>query len=209
MELDHLKDLWQQQETEKVPEDPRLLLGKKSLGPIAKMKRNLLIELIVVVLTYGLAIIYFFLASAGRLDSLAWVYLFLAIVFIVYFARKNRLLNEMECMSCQVKSNLSKQVTVLEKYVKFYMISGTVIVPMLALYTYYILIPQLHFVNGNSNTPETDSTLILNALLWISGTILLTFSFYFLNKWYVKKLYGNHIAKLKLMLEQMEERGGY
>lgn len=209
MELDNLKDLWQQQEPEKMPEEPRLLLGKKSNGPIAKMKRNLFIELIVVVLTYGLAIVYFFAASAGRLDSLAWVYLFLAIVFIIYFAMKNRLLNEMECMSCQVKSNLSKQVTVLEKYVRFYLIAGTAILPLLSLYSYYILIPQLHFVNGNRNIPETNSSLLIETLLLIGGTISLTIAFYFLNKWYVKKLYGNHIDKLKLMLEQMEEQVGY
>ena len=131
MELDQLKELWQQQEPEKVSGNLRNFLGKKSRGPIAKMKRNLLYELIVVIITYGVAAMYFFIASDGLLNSLAWVYIILAVIFIVYFIMKNKLLNEMECMACQVKSNLSKQVTTLEKYVRYYMIVGTALFPCL------------------------------------------------------------------------------
>jgi len=205
MELDNLKELWQQQETEKVPENLRHLLGKKSQGPIAKMKRNLKAELIVVVVTYGVAIFTFFNFLSGQLNSLAWVYLFFAIVFIIYFLMKNRLLNEMECMACQVKSNLKKQVATLEKYVRFYLFAGTAIVPLLALYSYYILIPQFRFVHGNNNIPKESITFIVESAIWLGGSIVLTIVCYFLNKWYVKKLYGNHINKLKLMLEQMED----
>jgi len=205
MELDNIKELWQQQDPEKVPENLGLLLGKKSNGPIAKMKRNLLVELIIVVLTYGITIIYFFTAFSGRLNSLAWVYLFIGLVFVVYFARKNKLLNEMECMSCQVRSNLSKQVTVLEKYTRFYLLAGTAIIPLLALYSYLVLIPQSRYVNGSRNLSQSGTSFLLEILLWLGATILLTIAFYFLNKWYVKKLYGNHINKLKLMLEQMED----
>ena len=205
MELNNIKELWQQQEPEKVPENLGLLLGKKSNSPIAKMKRNLLVELIIVVLTYGITIIYFFTAFSGRLNSLAWVYLFIGLVFVVYFARKNKLLNEMECMSCQVRSNLSKQVTVLEKYTRFYLLAGTAIIPLLALYSYLVLIPQSRYVNGSRNLSQSGASFLLEILLWLGATILLTIAFYFLNKWYVKKLYGNHINKLKLMLEQMED----
>jgi hypothetical protein len=205
MELDSLKELWQQQEPEMGPENLRLLLGKKSNSPIAKMKRNLMVELIVVIVTYGLAIVYFFTEFTGLLNSLAWVYLFLAIAFIIYFARKNRLLNEMECMSCQVKSNLLKQVAVLEKYVRFYHIAGTAVIPLLALYSYYILIPKIWFMHGNRNLPKNSISVITEMFVWIFATFVLTISFYYLNKWYVKKLYGNHINKLKLMLDQMED----
>jgi hypothetical protein len=205
MEIDHLKELWQQQEPEKVPENIGQLLGKKSNGPIAKMKRNLLIELIIVVVTYGIVIIYFFTAFSGRLNSLAWVYLFIGLVFIIYFARKNRLLNEMECMSCQVRSNLSKQVAVLEKYVRFYLVAGTAIIPLLALYSYLVLIPQSRYVNGSRNLSQSGMSFVLEIFIWLGVTVLLTITFYYLNKWYVKKLYGNHINKLKLMLEQMED----
>jgi hypothetical protein len=180
-------------------------LGKKSRGPIAKMKRNLRIELLVVVITYGVTIIYFFTAAAGQLNSLAWLYLLMAIVFIVYFIRKNKLLNEMECMACQVKSNLSKQVATPKKYVRFYLVAGTAIIPLLILYSYYVLIPQIRFIHGNTNPPEKNIPVFWETIIWVAITIVLTIIFYFLNKWYVKKLYGNHINKLKLMLEQMED----
>ena len=205
MELDNLKELWQQQEPETTPENLGEILGKKSKGPIAKMKRNLKAELIVVIVTYGVAIFSFFSILSGRLNSLAWVYLFFAIVFIIYFLMKNRLLNEMECMACQVKSNLKKQVATLEKYVRFYLIAGTAIIPILALYSYYVLIPRLWFMHGNSNLPRPNNLVITQMLIWVAATVVLTIVCYFLNKWYVKKLYGNHINKLKLMLEQMED----
>jgi hypothetical protein len=203
MELDHLKELWQQQEPEKVSGNLRQFLGKKSRGPIARMKRNLLYELIVVIITYGLATIYFF-TPAGRLDSLAWIYLILALIFIIYFIRKNKLLNEMECMACQVKSNLSRQVATLEKYVRYYLIAGTAVFPLFIVYAYFIVIPEISFVRGKTNSSDGGLTFFWETTIWVSATITLTIIIYYLNKWYVKKLYGKHINKLKLMLEQME-----
>lgn len=205
MELDHLKELWQQQEPEKVSGNLRQFLGKKSNGPIAKMKRNLLYELIVVIITYGVATIYFFTAFAGRMNTLAWVYLILAVIFIVYFIMKNKLLNEMECMACQVKSNLSRQVATLEKYVRYYLIVGTAVFPLFVLYTYFILIPEVRFIRGSDNLSEKGLTFFWLSTVWVISTIVLTIIVYNLNKCYVNKLYGKHIKKLKLMLEQMED----
>lgn len=205
MELDHLKELWQQQEPEKVSGSLRQFLGKKSHGPIAKMKRNLLYELIVVIITYGVAIIYFFTSFAGRLNSLAWIYLILTVIFIIYFIMKNKLLNEMDCMACQVKSNLSRQVDTLEKYVRNYLIVGTAVFPMFILYTYFVVIPEASFIKGNDHLSEKGLPFFWETTIWVIATIVLTIIIYYLNKCYVKKLYGKHINKLKLMLEQMED----
>jgi len=199
MELDNLKTLWQQQGSENAPQDIQLLLKKNSNGPVAKMKRNLRHELTVVIVTYGFASIYFFIAEEGLLSSLGWVYVTLGLLFVYYFIRKYRLLNSMECMSCQVKANLSRQVTVLEKYVRWYEIAGTAIIPLFAMYTFWFLVPKVRYMNGK---PELNNY----ALFWVIGTILLSILFYFLNRWYVKKLYGKHIKKLKLMLEQMDDQ---
>lgn len=104
-------------------------------------------------------------------------------------------------MACQVKGNLTKQVSILEKYVRFYEIAGTAIVPIFGVYTYWVLFPKLRFINGR----PAPVSINIDVLVWLMVTILLTFIFYFLNKWYVKKLYGNHIKRLKIMLFQMED----
>jgi len=200
MELDNLKTLWQQQGNENVPQDIQPILKKNSNGPVAKMKRNLRYELWVVIVAYGIASIYFFVAEEGLLSSLGWVYVILGFLFVYYFIRKYRLLNSMECMSCQVKANLSRQVTVLEKYVFWYEIAGTAIIPLFAIYTFWYMVPKLRYMNGK---PDLNNNY---TLFWIVGTILFTILFYYLNKCYVNKLYGKHIKKLKLMLEQMDDQ---
>ena len=102
-------------------------------------------------------------------------------------------------MACEVKANLSRQVSLLEKYVHWYEIAGTAIIPLFAMYSFWYLIPKVRFMNGRPGLNNYS-------LIWIVGTILLTILFYFLNRWYVNKLYGKHIKKLKLMLEQMDDQ---
>jgi uncharacterized protein YybS (DUF2232 family) len=206
MELDNLKDLWQQQAPERVPGDLQQLLGKKSNSPISKMKRNLVCELGFVVVIYGLSIIFFFTAWEGKFSSVSWLYLVIGFIFSVYFLMKYRLLNGMECMACQVKSNLDKQVSILEKYIRFYLIAGTAILPLMMIFFYWFLQTQLRYVNRDFFVLASENIPVLRSIFtWTFATLVLTFLFYFLNKWYVKKLYGKHVSKLKSMLSQMDD----
>ena len=41
-------------------------------------------------------------------------------------------------------------------------------------------------------------------LAWVILTAIVTILFYFLNKWYVRKLYGKHVEKLREVLSEME-----
>ena len=206
MDLENLKELWQQQEAEKAPENLEALLGKKSKSPIARMKRNLFWELGIVVVSYGLSIIFFFTAWKGRFSSVSWLYLFIGIFFIVYYIRKYQLLKNMECMACQVRSNLDKQVRLLEKYIHFYLVTGTAIMPVLMIFSYWFLQTQLPNVDREVFKLASENIPVFKSLMyWVSITLILTVLFYYVNKYYVKKLYGKHIDTLKDMLEQMED----
>ena len=45
-----------------------------------------------------------------------------------------------------------------------------------------------------------------NGYIWFFGSgIVANILLYFLNKWYVNKLYGQHVKQLKELLKQMEE----
>ena len=131
MELDQLKKIWQQ-EPSATKEDQQLLqlLRKRSNNPIARMKRNLLFELIAIVALYGATIVYYAYAFHGTMSEVSWFMVVIALSFLLYYYMKNRLLNKMECVACQVKSNLQRQVNTLEKYVKFYLIAGTALAPI-------------------------------------------------------------------------------
>ena len=85
------------------------------------MKRNLRVELWFVIITYGAMILFYFLAFEGSMSAVSWFMLIIGLLFVIYFQRKNKLLTEMECLSCEVKSNLQKQTTTLEKYIRIYL----------------------------------------------------------------------------------------
>jgi len=202
MELDQLKSIWQKEPSpQKGSEHMLPMLSRRSNNPIARMKRNLLIELIAVVLLYGFTIIYYAIAFRGRLSEVSWFMISIAVFFFIYYYRKNKLLNEMECVSCQVKSNLERQVRTLEKYIRFYLIAGTALIPLTILFFSIILYVKLPSVPTSVKVfPLWESSSV-----WIVGILISTVLAYYLNKWYVRKLYGKHVQKLKELLAEMDE----
>lgn len=207
MELDQLKNIWQKEPAAEQKQDEYLLslLAKRSNSPIAKMKRNLFWEFIAVVVLYTGGIIYYFYAFGGRMTELSWFMLVIAIAFLVYYYRKNKLLNGMQCVACQVKSNLELQLGTLEKYVRFYLIAGNVLFPVSMLIVGYVVIvlyPQrLHSPKLLSNDPHMQRI----AIIYVIAMAVLSVGMFFINKWYVNRLYGRHISKLKQMLQELAD----
>lgn len=202
MELDSLKKMWQDQDAPVTPAIEQMI-GKKSKSPVAKMKRNLVMELVVVVLGFGSVIIFYLSKFPNKFWAIPTLYAAMMVLFFIYFFFKYRLLSEIDCMSCQVKSNLSKQVNTLEKYTLLYLWAGTAMIPVVLLFFYFFQV--LHFPKGNNFfvlPTETTSTLKSVGLLLLMITAF-TIPMYYLNKWYIRKLYGKQIDRLKEMLEQM------
>lgn len=199
MELDNLKEVWQADAGNTLPgikEEILLMLQKKSRSPIAKIKRNLRGEMMVVVVLYSASIIYYIISNKGRYWELALMLFLMGVLFMFYYYRKNKLLQEMECVTCEVKSNLERQVSMLGKYIRFYFVAGTLLTPI-AYFTAGLIV--LYKSPGLSITGT-------QFLSWFIGIgIVLSILVYFLNIWYVNKLYGRHLKKLKELLQQMEE----
>jgi len=205
MELDSLKDLWRDigQKDVRRESDEQILrmLHKRSQSPIEKMKRNLRSELTAVIILYSLPIAYFLTASNARYWELALLLLVIGIFFGFYYYHKNKLLREMQCVTCEVRSNLERQVSTLRKYVRFYFISGTVLTPIAYFATAFIVWFKSPVAATIARSPNRLEYAVL-----IGVGLALTIASYFLNIWYVNKLYGQHINKLKNLLGEMEER---
>jgi 4-hydroxybenzoate polyprenyltransferase len=207
MELDQWKDIWK--EGGKLPSNDsqklHSLLAKKSKSPVSKMKRNLKVELWFVIITYGAMILFYFLAFKGRMSAVSWFMLFIGLLFVFYFQIKNKLLTEMECLSCEVKSNLQKQTITLEKYIRIYLIGGTLLAPVsLLFFGWFFYAKAWTNVNDTIFYPGDHNPIWKVVLVWVILTALVTCLFYLLNKWYVRKLYGKHVEKLKEVLNEME-----
>ena len=203
MELDNLKKMWQDQEA---PATPALeqMISRKSNGPVAKMKRNLILELIVVILGFGSVIVFYLMKFPMKFWSVPFLYATLMLLFFIYFFFKYRLLNDIDCMTCQVKNNLSKQVSTLEKYTRLYLWAGTALVPVVILFFFFFELN--HFPEGNNffTLPSEKISVFRSFGLLFLLLLAFTFPMYYANKWYIRKLYGKQIDKLKQMLEQMD-----
>ena len=207
MELDDMKNIWNDKSTGAGSVDKiSAMVGKQSQSPIAKMKRNLRMELLILIFSLGIVAAYYFIAFKSEYSIIGWVYTLLLILFCYYFFRKNKLLNEMQCSSCRVKSNLELQLRMLERYVRFYLISGTAITPILFIFLGTVLYykkPAL--INETVLYPSATNPAWKFLLAWFILLSVSTTIMWVLNRGYVNKLYGRHINKLKQLLAQINE----
>jgi hypothetical protein len=206
MELDDIKNSWNQPGEQTGADKIAEMIGKRSQGPIAKMKRNLRFELLTVLLGFGLVSAYYFIEFESRYSIISWVYAFLIVLFCYYFSKKNKLLNEMQCSSCRVKSNLELQLKMLEKYVRFYLISGTAAIPLLIIFLGIVLYYKKSDLIGKTIFfPSAAHSVWKFLLAWVILLSLTTIIMWLANRSYVNSLYGRHIKRLKQLLAQIDE----
>lgn len=208
MELEQLKEMWNsadKQQTDSSAEELQAMLRKKSQSPIAKMKRNLLIELVVVLVLYTLIIVYYFLNFSGGMLALPVLLFVIGLVYVFYYIGKNKLLKKMECNSCEVKANLSMQVKTLEKYVRFYLVAGTAIFPITMVVASCIILFYSPQSQQYPSALQSKQFIVMFVGILIAATALFTIPVYYINKWYVRKLYGQHIERLKSIVDEMDE----
>lgn len=207
MELDDMKNIWKDKSVEAAGADKiSAMIGRQSQSPIAKMKRNLRMELLIVIFSFGAVAVYYFIAFKSEYSIIGWVYAFLLVLFCWYFFRKNKLLDKMQCYSCQVKSNLELQLRMLERYVRFYLISGTAIIPILFIFLGIVLYykkPTL--INQTILYPSATNPVWKFLVAWFILLTISTTLMWVVNRGYVNKLYGRHIHKLKQLLAQINE----
>ena len=202
MELEKIKEIWK---SNKVPvqtirvDQMNNILSKKSFTLISRMKRNLLWELVGVIILYSAAGIYFVISGFETISL--WLGS-LFICFLFYFFMKNRLLVKMTCISCEIKINLERHLQHLQQYQKFYAWASTLLTPVSFLAGWFILL-DVHGVRFPLS--ETDAGLFI---LFLGLGILVSVSTFFLNRIYVKKLYGRYVEKLKSLLNEMDEVKG-
>ena len=197
MELELLKEIWS--ETNGMPPrvvkvDADVLQKATSFQQkiITALKRNLFIEVIVVLICVAAIAGFYFTAFGGNFREVSWMYIILAAGFLLYYFRKNRLLKTMQNTSLSVKSNIEIQLSTLEKYIRLYLIAGFY---LLLSYKHITIFPSLQSVVGNLNF----------TLGYIVFSVFLTIALYYLYRWYIYKLYGKHIARLRTMLNEMNE----
>lgn len=201
MELDDLKDIWKQQ-TSAIPlkgeAEIAAMLKGTSKSIVGKLKRSVWIELILS-LVAGLAVAaYAFTLPSG---ALKWMSISIPLIFIayaIYYIKKLMLLNKFDSMSENIRSNIETLINNLSGYLRFYKRSYTILYPV-----YFCLGVLFSFLERGTDKmlnalqqPKTIFLLIVVAVVfYISSTWLVD--------WLLRKLYGNHLQKLKTLLHDI------
>jgi hypothetical protein len=204
MELEDLKSIWQKQNAgfpKKGEAEIALMLNGNSKSIIQKLKRSVLIEMIFTLIAGLALLVYALTLPAGALKWASISILIIFVAYTVYYLKKLRLLNSFDASSNKtVRANLEALVTKLSSYLRYYRLSYTILYPV---YFFLGIIfgglgrGKEHFVDVLSN-PKT--------ILYLAGIALLFyFSSTWLVKWLLKKLYGNHLEKLKKLLVDIHD----
>ena len=202
MEIEDLKQIWKKQNEGFEPKDENELanmLKGRSSSIIARLKRNVWLELIFTSLG-GLGLLAYALTLPG--GSLKWTSISILILFAVYsfyYVKKLRLLNRFDIANDHIRANLQRLISSLTNYLKFYRRSYSILYPVyffLGLVFTALEQGATGFFNRVTN-PEIFVTLLLGAALFFICSTWLT-------SWYLRKLYGNHLEKLKNLLRDLE-----
>jgi hypothetical protein len=202
MELEKLKELWDDSNKSSLPineEGLSKILNQSSRRPITLIKRNLKLEVLVVILFYGFIIWLISNQVDSNLLYFDIILLILAgMLFCIYAFYKYKLLNKMECVACEVKSNLNLQLNSLEKLVKLYFKVGNI-----GIVFVYLIAGAISYIEAEGDTVHFPHALEL--IIFLSIGLIIAIINYYISRWYIFNLYGKHIQKLKNILYEMDE----
>lgn len=201
MELEDLKSIWKNKEPGFQAKDEHeiaLMLKRRSNSIIDKLKRNVWFELILTVAVSIALLIYAITLETGALKWTSISLLIMCLIYTFYYIKKLTLLNRFRSVNENLHDNISLLIENLTGYLKFYKNSYAILYPV-----YFSLGLLFGALERGTDTyisflsrPRTIIYLLLGAAL-----------FFFISSrfasWYLKKLYGNHLDKLKNLLNEL------
>jgi len=203
MELEDLKSIWKSREPAfqlKDETEIASMLTGRSRSIIEKLKRNVWFEL-VLTLVLSVALLVYALALPSGLLKWAFIsILVICLTYTFYYVKKLMLLNRFNPANENIHANLVSLINSLTSYLKFYKRSYSILYPL-----YFALVLLFGAIERgttqfleNLSRPRTIVFLLAMAVV----VFFLCTSF---TNWYLKKLYGNHLDKLKGLLKDIEQ----
>jgi hypothetical protein len=201
-ELDDLKSIWRNNETLFRPKDESeiaAMLKGTSQSIIGKLKRSVWLELSFTIIAGIALLIYALTLPSGSLKWTSISILIMLVAYSFYYVKKLLLLSRFDSANENVRENLERLTVNLSSYLKFYKRSFTILYPV-----YFFL--GLLFGGIERGASEFFDALLRPKTL---GVLCLVALFYYFTStwlvdWMLKKLYGNHLDKLKTLLSDIK-----
>lgn len=208
-ELEDLKNIWsktiekdvgqQVVEQEKI----RALLNKKSTNIIDRVRKNLFGEIVlffVCLLLVASVPVFLRTKEVFILCSLLIVVIF--IPYLIYYIKKYNELRKFFSYHQDIKSSLQLVISQLEKYLNIYFWGSLLLTPVSGFLLGFAILYEMKAL-GFLIYFDVFSSATLSMIL--SFALLLTLVSYPIMKWYIRKLYGQHVEKLKDCLKELNE----
>src|SRR5688572_20785093 len=202
MELDDLKSIWKQDkpgfEPKREAEIASMIKGRSN-SIISKLKRSVWFELIFTIVCSIVLGIYAITLDSG---ALMWTIISLLVLFgsyLFYYVKKILLLNQFNPSTENLKNGLQNLLDRLTTYLNFYKRSYAILYPVyFCLGLLYGAMEQgLDEFLQRLSQPKVIIYLVVLAGVFFFFTIWIT-------NWYLRKLYGNHLDKLKELLNELQ-----
>lgn len=202
MELEELRSIWKSNEPGFQPKDESeiaSMLKGRSLSIVDKLKRSVWFELLfTLVCSLGL-LAYALTLPSGNLKWTSIAILLMCLAYTIYYIKKIILLNRFDPAKENIRANLVSLIDKLTGYLRFYRRSYTILYPV-----FFCVGLLFGGLEGGADTffdhivkPRTIIYLtIMAVVLYLLSTWLVN--------WYLKKLYGNHLEKLKSLLNDIQ-----
>lgn len=204
MELEDLKNIWKKQNSNFILRNETeifAMLKGTSQSIIAKLKRSVWFELSLT-LTAGAAMLVYALTLPN--GAMKWTFIAVPIVFVlygVYYIKKLILLNNFNPADNNIRENIEKLVDNLTTYLRFYKRSYTILYPVYFLLGIVFRLLEVGTSRMVEHLSHTKTILLLIAV----GVIFYATSTFIVD-WLLKKLYGNHLEKLRTLLKDLHEK---
>ncbi|HEY9046435.1 MAG TPA: hypothetical protein VIN08_11090 [Ohtaekwangia sp.] len=203
MELEELQSIWKHNDPGfqlKDENEIALMLKGNSQSIVDKLKRSVWFELIFTFVAGLALLIYALTLPSGALKWTSVSILLLFVAYSFYYIKKLTLLRQYNPAGENIRVSLERLTNDLTSYLRFYKRSYTVLYPI-----YFVLGLMFgalergpdKFIN-NLSQPRTIIYLLVVALVFFFCSTWVT-------NWYLKKLYGNHLEKLRTLLNDIHQ----
>lgn len=206
MELDVLKELLKIQLENSSPfAKPGLLqhaMQQKAGNIVAKIKRSVIMETILAIIV-SLVFLYFayaypsfsFRAYFGIFSCISIA--FVASLFVLYIKLQRLQAN------APVRQNLQDTKDIMKAYIKNYFRFCMILLPVCLCLAIFVFLFDFYTITPN----QSLFTAYMLRHLWLPLCVcycLFSAGMYFFTKFYLKKLYGEHITQLEKLLQELE-----
>jgi hypothetical protein len=199
MELDDLKQTWKQTSNSKqtLKKDIMEFIQQPQYGPVAALKKEFRKQIAAMILATAFIITTTINGIADlRYNFLFWSYMAFCAGVIVFHFINYRIVRRMELMDGDVRSNLQKQINILETRLKW----KRIFLPLVALF-FFALVEILPAYQHFRMLDKWHALPVMTRIASYAGFLLLQ---YFANKWVTWKKFGSHLEYLKKLIKELE-----